>query len=297
MSLAELKKQQNKMLEKLVNDVTKIDNPQGKKYDDDRFWKPVRGSDGNGSATIRFLPPSKGEDVAFVHYYSYSFKGPTGKFYIEKALTNLSKEDPVVKYKAKLRAAGKEDDAKKLSRLENYITNILVIKDPANPENDGKVLMFRFGKKIFEKLKSAMMGDEDLGREGINIFDPWEGKNFVLKIKTVSSFANYDDSTFVDKSAPIGKDDYIENVWNQQHSLTEHVAEEAHKSYGELEKRLFEVLDMDAEPSQRKTDKPAEAVKNTQKTTKKVEDDVPFDMSDTESSTDIDELLKGIDLG
>jgi len=226
---------------KLVKEVEKMNNTGGST--DDRLWKLDVDKGGNGYAIIRFLPAPNGEDLPFVKLYSHAFQGPGG-WYIENSLTTLGQKDPVSEYNTELwnngTDAGKET-ARKQKRKLTYISNIYVVKDPANPENEGKVFLFKYGKKIFDKLTAAMQPEfED--EEAIDPFDFWQGANFKLKAKNVAGFRNYDSSEFAAVSPLLEDDDALEGLWKKQYSLAEIVATDQFKTYDELKKRLENVL-------------------------------------------------------
>ena len=210
---------------------------------DDRLWKLDVDKSGNGYAVIRFLPPPDKEDLPFVKLYSHAFQGPGG-WYIENSLTTLGQKDPVSEYNSELwnngTDAGKET-ARKQKRKLTYISNIYVVKDPANPENEGKVFLYKFGKKIFDKLTAAMQPEfED--EEAIDPFDFWQGANFKLKAKNVAGYRNYDSSEFAAVTPLLDDDDALEAIWKKQYSLEEFVAADQFKSYDDLKKRLESVL-------------------------------------------------------
>ena len=243
MSFADLKKQSKlgSLTAKLVKEVEKM-NTSGSSGDD-RLWKLDVDKSGNGYAVIRFLPAPNGEDLPFVKLYSHAFQGPGGWF-IENSLTTLGQKDPVSEYNSMLwnngTDAGKEQ-ARKQKRKLTYVANIYVVKDPANPENEGKVFLFKFGKKIFDKITAAMQPEfED--EEAIDPFDFWQGANFKLKAKNVAGYRNYDSSEFARPDALLDDDDAMEAVWKKQYSLSELVAADQFKSYDELKKRLDYVL-------------------------------------------------------
>ena len=243
MSLSTLKKSNS--LDKLLGAVQAENAPQEKKsYQDDRLWKPVMDKTGNGYAVIRFLPAVEGEDMPWAKVWNHAFQGPTGQWYIENSLTTLGQNDPVSEMNSAYWNSGVESDkeiARKQKRKLQYFANILVIKDSANPQNEGKVMLYRFGKKIFDKCMEAMQpAFED--ENPVNPFDFWEGADFKLKIRKVDGYWNYDKSEF-DKPSPIFKnDDEIEAVWKKQYPLAEFSAESNFKSYDELKKRLDTVL-------------------------------------------------------
>jgi len=244
MSFADLKKQSKlgSLTAKLVKEVEKMNN-NGSTTGDDRIWKLECDKGGNGYAVIRFLPAPNGEDLPFVKLYSHAFQGPGG-WYIENSLTTLNQKDPVSEYNTSLwnngTDAGKET-ARKQKRKLTYVANIYVVKDPANPSNEGQVFLYKFGKKIFDKLTAAMQPEfED--EEAIDPFDFWQGANFKLKAKNVAGYRNYDSSEFARQDALLDDDDAMEAIWKKEYSLAELVAPDQFKSYDELKKRLDYVL-------------------------------------------------------
>ena len=243
MSFAKLKKQSKlgSLTQKLVKEVEKMNNNGGQ--GDDRLWKLEVDKGGNGYAVIRFLPAPDGEDLPFVKLYSHAFQGPGG-WYIENSLTTLGQKDPVSEFNSQLWNNGTDagkDTARKQKRKLTYISNIYVVKDPANPENEGKTFLYKYGKKIFDKLTAAMQPEfED--EEAIDPFDFWQGANFKLKAKNVAGYRNYDSSEFAATSALLDDDDAMEAVWKKEHSLAELVAADQFKSYDDLQKRLDQVL-------------------------------------------------------
>ena len=243
MSFADLKKQSKlgSLTAKLVKEVEKMNNNGAS--GDERTWKLDVDKSGNGYAVIRFLPAPENEDLPFVKLYSHAFQGPGG-WYIENSLTSLGQKDPVSEYNTQLwnngTDAGKET-ARKQKRKLTYMSNIYVVKDPANPDNEGKVFLFKYGKKIFDKLTAAMQPEfED--EEAIDPFDFWQGANFKLKAKNVAGYRNYDSSEFAATSALLDDDDAMEAIWKKEHSLAELVAADQFKSYDELKTRLGYVL-------------------------------------------------------
>ena len=243
MSFSDLKKQSKlgSLTAKLVKEVEKMNNAGSSS--DERLWKLECDKSGNGYAVIRFLPAPDGEDLPFVKLYSHAFQGPGG-WYIENSLTTLGQKDPVSEYNTMLwnngTDAGKET-ARKQKRKLTYIANIYVVKDPTNPENEGKVFLYKFGKKIFDKITAAMQPEfED--EEAIDPFDFWQGANFKLKAKNVAGYRNYDSSEFARQDALLDDDDAMEAIWKKEYSLEEFVAADQFKSYDELKKRLDYVL-------------------------------------------------------
>ena len=231
-------------LDKLLNAVKEDSAPQEKKsYVDERLWKPELDKSGNGYAVIRFLPSVEGEDMPWAKVWNHAFQGPTGQWYIENSLTTVGQKDPVSEHNTKLWNTGLESDketARKQKRKLQYFSNIYVVSDSKHPENEGKVFLYRYGKKIFDKLMAAMQPEfED--ETPINPFDFWKGANFKLKIRKVDGYWNYDKSEFETPSA-LGDDSVIEGIWKKQYALKEFTASTNFKSYEELKTRLDAVL-------------------------------------------------------
>ena len=243
MSFSNLKKQSSlgSLTAKLVQQVEKMNK--GSNGADERLWKPEVDKAGNGYAVIRFLPAVDGEDMPWVKLYTHAFQG-SGGWYIENSLTTLGSKDPVSEYNSQLWNSGIDSDkevARKQKRKLSYYSNIYVVKDPANPDNEGKVFLFRYGKKIFDKLTASMQPEfED--EEAINPFDFWQGANFKLKIKKVAGFWNYDSSEFAAPTALLDDDEALEALWKKEYSLAELVSADQFKSYDDLKKRLNYVL-------------------------------------------------------
>ena len=243
MSLDTLKRSNS--LDKLLNAVKEDNAPQEKKsYVDERLWKPELDKSGNGYAVTRFLPSPEGEDLPWAKVWNHAFQGPTGQWYIENSLTTIGQKDPVSEYNSKLWNSGVESDkeiARKQKRKLQYFSNILVVSDPKHPENEGKVMLFRYGKKIFDKMMEAMQpAFED--ETPINPFDFWEGADFKLKIRKVDGFWNYDKSEFA-AASPIADDESkIETIWKSQYSLAEKLDVSNFKSYDELSTRFHAVI-------------------------------------------------------
>jgi len=250
MSFASLKKNRTSSFDKLNSQLQSMSNQKMSKGDDN-YWKPEVDKAGNGYAVLRFLPASEGEDMPFVRYWDHGFQGPGG-WYIENSLTTLGQDDPVSEYNSQLWNSGHDEDkeqARKQKRRLSYVANVYVVSDPANPSREGQVYLYKFGKKIFDKLNDAMnpqFADED----PINPFDFWEGADFKLKIRQVEGYRNYDKSEFA-SPAPISNsegalsDEDMEAVWNKQHSLQEIVDPKNFKSYAELKAKLHKVLQLD----------------------------------------------------
>lgn len=293
-NFAKLKKDSN-TLSKLADAVTKINNKGN--ASDGTYWKLERDKAGNGSAIIRFLPapPVDGDEgLPWVRYFDHGFKGPTGKWYIEKSLTTLNQADPVSEYNSELWNSTEDDkspareQARKQKRRLHYVSNILVVDDPKNPTNNGKVFRFVYGKKIFDKI-SLLMSPEFEGDIPVNPFDFWTGANFKLRCRVVDDYPNFDQSTF-EPSSPIFKDDKkIEELWKSLPSLTELVAPSLFKSYDELKKQLEAVLATPKGISRNMTNSAASTNISEDKSEK---DSIPFNMNSggDDSSGDDDDL-------
>ena len=242
MSFASLKKQSSlgSLTAKLVKEVEKTNKVN---TGDERLWKPEVDKAGNGYAVIRFLPAPDGEDLPWVKMYSHAFQGPGG-WYIENSLTTLNQKDPCSEFNTSLWNSGVESDkqiARNQKRKLAFYSNIYVVKDPANPENEGKVFLYKFGKKIFDKIMGAMQPEfED--ESPLNPFDFWQGADFKVKIKKVAGYWNYDSSEFAAAAPLLKDDDALEQLWKKEYSLSEIVAADQFKTYDELKKRLESVL-------------------------------------------------------
>ena len=243
MSFASLKKQSNlgSLTAKLVKEVEKVNNSSG--GGDERLWKPELDKSGNGFAVIRFLPAPDKEEIPWAKLYTHAFQGPGG-WYIENSLTTVGGKDPVSDYNRELWNSGNESDkdvVRKQKRKLSYYSNIYVVKDPTNPANEGKVFLFKYGKKIFDKIMEAMQPEfED--ESPINPFDFWQGANFKLKIVKKDGFWNYDKSEFDSVAPLLDDDDALEAIWKKEYSLAAVTAADQFKSYEDLERRLKYVL-------------------------------------------------------
>ena len=228
----------DQLVQKMQQDNTKND------YKDDRFWRPKLDNAKNGFAVIRFLPAIEGEDIPWVKLYSHAFQGPGG-WYIENCLTTLGQKDPVSEINTQLWNSGLDSDkdlARQRKRKLNYISNIYVVSDPAEPSNEGRVFLFKYGQKIFEKIQEAMQ-PEFKDEDPLDPFNFWNGANFKLKIRSVGGYVNYDKSEFDSPSALLGgEDDKLEKIWKSQHALKSFVDPSNFKSYDELKQKLFDVL-------------------------------------------------------
>ena len=246
MSFADLKSK-SMDVSKLVSAANEMTggSTEKKSYGDDRFWKPTVDEGGNGYAVIRFLPAGEGQDLPWVRYWDHFFKGPSGQWYIEKSLTTIGQNDPVSELNSRLWNSGVEDDkeiARKQKRRLHYVSNILVVNDPSNPANNGKVFLYDFGKKIFDKIMDKMQ-PEFPGEEPVNPFDFWNGADFQLKIRNVAGYRNYDKSEFKAPSALYEADEVkLESTYNQMFDIAEFTDPASFKSYDELKGRLQVVL-------------------------------------------------------
>ena len=240
-SLKSNKKDIFSKLQKQLENTTKVGSV------DERFWRPTVDKAGNGFAIIRFLPACDGEDMPFVKMYSHAFQGPGG-WYIENSLTTLGGKDPLGEYNRELWNSGDEslkDQVRKQKRKLQYYSNVYIVKDPGNPDNEGKVFLFKYGKKIHDKIMDAVNGDELEGREGINPFDLWQGADFKLRVKKVAGYPNYDSSEFVDAGTLEDLDDaQLESIWNREYKLQTLVAADQFKSFEQLQERLNLVLNL-----------------------------------------------------
>jgi hypothetical protein len=246
MDLNTLRAQRNQDFGKIASAFDKISNPQSdsKSYEDDRFWKLEADKAGNGTAVIRFLPRVEGDELPWVKIFSHGFKGPTGKWYIENSLTTLNQNDPVGELNTQLWNSG-SDANKEIARTQkrrlHFISNVLIVSDPKHPENEGKVMLFKYGKKIFDKIMNkAKPTFED--EKPVNVFDLWEGANFKLRMRKVEGYPNYDESTFSDPAPVKPTDEEILKVVNAQHKLSEFIDPKNFKSYEELKAKLDSVL-------------------------------------------------------
>jgi len=219
-----------------------------KSYTDERIWKPTVDKAGNGYAVLRFLPAMEGQELPWVRYWDHGFKGPTGLWYIENSLTSIGQPDPVGELNSRLWNTGNEADkdrARDQKRRLHYVVNALVLQDPSAPQNEGKVFIYKFGKKIFDKIMDSMQ-PEFADEKAVNPFDFWEGAEFKLKIRNVEGYRNYDKSEFGGTSSLYdGDDTKLEAVYNQLHDLSEFSDPKNYKTYDELKLKLAKVLGED----------------------------------------------------
>lgn len=240
-----MKKNSASAISKLVDAAEKLNAPKGN-YGKDDYWAPTVDKAGNGFAIIRFLPAKEGEDLPWVQYWDHGFKGPKGRWYIENSLTSIGQPDPVSEANSVLWNSGREEDkqiARDRKRRLHYVSNIEVISDSGNPENNGKVTRYKYGKKIFDKIMDAMQPLPEYGEEPINPFDFWAGANFKLKIRNVEGYRNYDKSEFDKPSAHRGGDEaQLKEIYDSLPSLAELVDPKNYKPYAELKAKFLQVI-------------------------------------------------------
>jgi hypothetical protein len=301
MDFSKLKSSSQDSLRKLTEQVGKLNNNGDRKSADDKYWKPTVDKAGNGSAIIRFLPAPVNEDVPFVRYWDHGFQGPGGKWYIENSLTSIGDKDPVSEYNSKLWRESDNDDSpqrkqvRSQKRREHYVSNILVIKDPGNPDNNGKVLLYRYGKKIFNKLNELMNPIDDGIDEvkPVNPFDMWNGADFYLRIRKVEGYSNYDKSSFGSPKPISEDDDELEKIWTSEHSLKSILDASNFKSYEDLDRKLNEVLELNAPARRRVDDDPIPAQSapiGRQIKTEAEEEDLPWSNKESASTEEDDDM-------
>ena len=250
MSLENLKSMRGSSIDKLVQAAEAVSTKaETKSYDDDRFWKPTRDKAGNGYAVGRFLPAKEGEDLPWVRYWDHGFKGPTGLWYIENSLTSIGQDDPVSESNSVLWNSGRDEDkalARERKRRLHYISNVLVVSDPENPQNEGKVFLYQFGKKIFDKIMDVMQ-PQFADEQPVNPYDFWEGADFKIKIRKVEGWVNYDKSEFSKPAALFeGDEARLTEVYEKLYSLQDFLKPENYKTYDELKMKLNRVLGVEA---------------------------------------------------
>jgi len=244
MSFQDLKKQSKmgSLTEKLIKQVEKL-NDTGSK-DDERFWKPVMDKGGTGSAVVRFLPAPAGCDLPWAQVWSHAFQGPGGKWMIDNCLTTLGQPCPVCESNRELWNTGSKDNqniVRDRKRKLSYYANIYIVKDPANPQNEQKTFLYKFGKKVFDKIMASMQPEFD-DEKPVNPFDFWEGANFKLKLRKVEGYWNYDKSEFAESGPLLDDDDELEKIYKSLYDLNEFTDVKNFKSYEDLKKRLDQVL-------------------------------------------------------
>ncbi len=244
MSFSELKKKSSlgSLTSKLLNEVEKM-NTSGSGTDE-RVWKPEVDKAGNGFAVIRFLPAPEGEEYPWAKVYTHAFQG-TGGWLIDNCLTTINQSCPICEANRELWNTGSKSNqeiVRQRKRKLSYYSNIYVVSDKAHPENEGKVFLFKYGKKIFDKISAAMKPEFD-DETPIDPFDFWSGANFKVKITKKDGYWNYDKSEF-ESQGTLGNydDDVLEGIWKKAYSLEEFVKPDAFKNYEQLDTRLKSVL-------------------------------------------------------
>jgi hypothetical protein len=277
---SDFKRRSKSNLDELSKKIQESTNKES--YKDDRFWRPELDQASNGYAVIRFLPAPPNEELPWAKLYSHAFQAKGG-WYIENSRTTLGEKDPVSEMNSELWNSGIESDkdiARARKRKLQYISNILIISDPANPQNEGKVVLYKYGKRIFDKIQEAME-PEFADEEKINPFDFWAGANFKLKVRKVAGFINYDKSEF-DSLSPLfdGDDDKLEELWKKQYPLKPFTEETNFKSYDELKNKMSDVIGDDIRFAQ-VTNATVEDIATTQ-------DDTSTDSGETEGTDALD---------
>ena len=283
MNFKEMKKNSSKNLEKLVSELNKT----GKNYKDDRIWSPTTDpATGRGTALIRFLPATSSAGVPWVMYTSYSFQGPGG-WYIENSPRTIDLPCPVAEDNNILWTSGVEankDIVRKRKMRKNYISNILVISDPKNPENEGKVFLYKYGSQVHKKIASAMQPEfED--KEAFDPFDFWKGANFRIRIKRgENKMPNYEDSAF-EAITPLfdGKDAELEKIWNQEYDITEFISEKNFKSYEELKSRFERVIGANKREDRKENESQVVRKSSKHQATTPKDDDLPWPSDDEDN--------------
>lgn len=241
---------------KITSEINKAANPQTKSYEDNRFWKLEADKAGNGSAVIRFLPARDDDELPWVKMYTHGFQGPTGKWYIENSLSTLGQDDPVVEENTRLWNTGvkeNQDIARIRKRKLSFFANILVVSDPKHPENEGKVFVFKFGKSIFDMISDKANPTFE-GEEPVDVFNPWEGADFALRMRKADGYTKFDKSAFREPSAISEDDDELLTVLNARHRLGEFVEAKNFKSYDELKKKFESVINASGEKLRKAVD-------------------------------------------
>jgi gp32 DNA binding protein like len=297
-SLADLKKSRSLDFGNITKALSKTTEGGYTKEEDD-YFKLTRDKAGNGSAVIRFLPAAPGDELPWVQIYSHAFQGPTGRWYIENCLSTIGQDDPVNVYNKSLWATEIEANKKQAQaqkRKLQYIANVLVISDPGNRENEGKVMKYKFGKKIFEMIMMKVQPtfpDE----APVNVFDLWEGANFKLRIRQYEGYGNYDQSSFANPSPVAETDEEILEIVNAQAPLRDLIAPKNFKSYEELEKRLKGVLTAGPAPKDdAKDDAPVKAPREEKATPAKAPKAkaAPAESSGDAGDDDLEDYFKNL---
>ena len=248
MSFETLKRNRGSNINKIIQAAEATNSGETKSYVDERMWKPTVDKAGNGYAVIRFLP-GKEDSLPFIRYWDHGFKGPTGQWYIENSLTSIGQPDPVGELNSRLWNSGIESDkdkARAQKRRLHYVSNIYVVSDPSAPQNEGKVFLYKYGKKIFDKIYD-LMNPSFADETPVDPFDFWEGADFKFKIRNVEGYRNYDKSEFASSAPFLGEDESkLEDTYNKMHDLSEFTNAKNYKTYDELKSKLMRVLGEEA---------------------------------------------------
>lgn len=287
MNFKDLKKASNTNIDKLLTEMDKMKTG-GAKYIDDRYWSmPIDEKTGNGTALIRFLPISNGDKIPWVSLYSHGFQGPGG-WYIENSLTTLGQPDPVSEVNTELWNTGidaNKEIVRKRKRKQNFIANILVLEDKKNPQNEGKVFLYKFGKKIFQKIQDALKPEFETDKP-VDVFDFWKGANFRMKVRKVEGYPNYDNSFFESSSVMFDGDEAkMESTWNSQYDLSDLVSPKNFKTYDELKARMNRVLGNTSSAGPSVAAKPEKEAKAPKLASKK-EEETPWITEETAGEED-----------
>lgn len=294
MSFQSLKKSSQQNVADLSKEIEKLNK--GSSFQDDRFWNIERDKSGNAFAIIRFLPAAENEQLPFVRIWSHGFKGPGGQWFIENCPTTLQGKCPVCEANSALWNSGVESDkeiARNRKRKLRYVSNIYVVADPSNRENEGKVFLYNYGKKIFDKINESL-SPKNAVEKPINPFDFWKGRDFKLKIKTVSDFANYDDSQFESSSALLNGDDKeLEKLWKTQYKLLEFVDPSKFKAYDELSEQFQRAMNISpARSTNLANPRQTQKMSMGSTTNPGAAEAPPFEPTSTNDEGDVDDFLK-----
>lgn len=293
MSFDKLKQNRATSVANLVAAAEKLSGGGSKSYGDDRIWKPTVDKSGNGYAVVRFLPCNESDELPWVRFWDHGFQGPTGRWYIEKSLTSIGQDDPLSEVNSRLWNSGNESDkevARSQKRRLHYVSNILIVSDPANPENEGKVFLYQYGKKIFDKIMDVMQ-PQFQDEQPMNPFDLWEGANFKLKIRNFEGYRNYDKSEFDSPSELYSGDEARQrDVYESLHKFSDYTDPSNYKSYADLKRKLVEVLGEQAVNGVDSMSNVETQMQSTAPSVAKVEeaDDIPFVNNDATPSDDGD---------
>lgn len=232
---------------KLEKSVAKMKDQNPKFKKDERFWLPTKDDTGSSNALIRLMPQPDIEQPPTISFFQHGFK-EKGKWFIENCPSTFAEPCPVCEH---IQPYWDEDTeeasnyARRYSRTKQFICNILVIKDLIKPDNNGKVKLFKFGIKIYEKIEEKIFPESELDTP-VQIFDPWEGVAFKLKLRQKASRNNYDNSEFADNAGPVApNDEELEVIFNQLVDLNEFLARDKFTSYEKMAKKFYRIMKID----------------------------------------------------